>query len=99
MDGSPVRGQSETRYARLSEARNLERFRAELVRLVAMELPNTEVFCGLTGVHSVDIFQPPIVAMLKPILKHHRQSKLRQTRDLHPRRQGLRSTWILFGRK
>jgi signal transduction histidine kinase len=47
MAGSPVRGHERLPIARLSEARDVESFQADLVRIITTELPHTEVFFGM----------------------------------------------------
>jgi signal transduction histidine kinase len=55
MDGSPVRGQDRPRYVRLSEARDIQSFQAELVRQITADLQNTEVFCGFIPIGSTHL--------------------------------------------
>src|SRR5579871_1673438 len=47
MDGSPVRGPDRTPLARLSEARDIETFQADLIRIIGNDLHHTEIFFGL----------------------------------------------------
>ncbi|HLH31794.1 MAG TPA: HAMP domain-containing sensor histidine kinase [Terriglobia bacterium] len=47
MEGSPVRGPERSPLSRLNEARSLEGFQAELIRIISSELHHGEVFAGL----------------------------------------------------
>jgi signal transduction histidine kinase len=58
MEGSPVRGQERPRYIRLSEARDIQSFQAELVRQITAALQNTEVICGFIPIGSTHLQLP-----------------------------------------
>ena len=46
MGGSPVRGPNKTIVAQLNHAKDIQEFQTELVRLIRIDLPHSEVFAG-----------------------------------------------------
>ena len=46
MGGSPVRGPNKTIVAQLNHAKDIHEFQTELVRLIRIDLPHSEVFAG-----------------------------------------------------
>src|ERR1700756_3561404 len=68
MGGSPVRGPNKLGIAQLNQAKNIQDFQAELVRLVRTDLPHTEVFLGLSD---PDSGIPHFPSWVRPHLERH----------------------------
>jgi signal transduction histidine kinase len=77
MDGSPVRGQLRAPIVQLNESTDLENFQAEVVRLVAGEFKQAQIFFSVVDTDS-KIMQLP--AWIKSHLERHAglQTKLEQ---------------------
>jgi signal transduction histidine kinase len=58
MGGSPVRSQNKINIAQLNQSKDIQDFQAELVHLVRIDLPHTEVFFGVKD-HDSKILHVP----------------------------------------
>ena len=58
MEGSPVRGQHRARIVQLNQARDIQSFQAEFIRLLVAEMQHAEIFFGLFDLASKGIHLP-----------------------------------------
>lgn len=58
MDGSPVRGQHRGAITRLNQARSIQSFQDELIRLIRVDLAHTDVFVGVLDRESKSLQLP-----------------------------------------